>query len=113
MEELEKYLVSIIIFFSSLLGALGTFVIVFVAFKAMVEFFAKLKQAAYDDVRLNLIRGLALGLEFGIGSSILKIFAVETTLDIVLLAAIILIRTFLIYVIYKEIKAYKNMNKTK
>jgi len=113
MEMLENYVVSTIIFFSNALGALGTVVIVIVALKAMVEFFSKLKQAEYDDVRLNLIRGLALGLEFGIGSSILKIFAVETVLDIALLAAIIFIRTFLIYVIYLEIKAYKKLRKAK
>ena len=109
MEILEKYLVSTIIFFSNFLGALGTIVIVVVSIKAIIEFFVKISQSVYDDIRLNLIRGLALGLEFGIGSSILKIFAVETILDIALLAAIIIIRTFLIYVIYREIKAYKNL----
>ncbi len=113
MEVLENYLVSIIIFFSNFLGALGTIVIVIVAIKAILEFFKKIKQDAYDDIRLKLIRGLALGLEFGIGSSILKIFAVETPLDVALLAAIIFVRTFLIYVIYREIKVYKNLSEDK
>lgn len=113
MEVLENYLVSVIIFFSNLLGALGTIVIVVVAIKAIAIFFVQIKLEAYDEIRLNLIRGLALGLEFGIGSSILKIFAVETVTDIALLAAIIIIRTFLIYVIYREIKAYKKMKEVK
>lgn len=104
MATFEKSIVSAIVFGADILDGFGAVVILVVAVKAVASFFMNIRQSDYDTIRLDLIRGLALGLEFKIGSSILKTVAVSRLVDVELLAAILLIRTFLVFVIHREIK---------
>lgn len=110
--KFESSLIEIIVLGANILDGFGAVVIMVVASRAIIEFFIRLKTADYDVIRLNLIRGLALGLEFKIGSSILKTVAITRLIDVELLAAILLIRTFLVFVIRREIKDARDMTST-
>lgn len=109
MARFEDSLIASIVFGADILDAFGAVVILVVAIRAVIEFAISIRKADYDVIRLNLIRGLALGLEFKIGSSILRTVAVTRLIDVELLAAILLIRTFLIFVIRREIKDTREM----
>lgn len=104
MANIEDNLVNIIVFGAAILDTFGAIVIVIVSARALMEFFIRFSAINYDTIRLDLIRGLALGLEFKIGSSILRTVAVTNLFDVELLAAILLIRTFLVFVIRRELK---------
>ena len=112
MTGVENSLVNIIVLGASILDAFGAVVIVIVSARALLEFFIRFRAAYYDTIRLDLIRGLALGLEFKIGSSILRTVAVTTLVDVELLAAILLIRTFLVFVIRRELRDTQQTLKT-
>ncbi|MFP4560437.1 MAG: DUF1622 domain-containing protein [Thiohalorhabdus sp.] len=60
---------------------------------------------AYQDYRQRSVRGLILGLEFLVAADIIKTVAIDYTLNSVLmLALIILIRTFLVLALHLEIE---------
>lgn len=54
--------------------------------------------------RLNLAKGMAMGLEFKLGSEILRTVIVRELSEIVLVAAIIVLRAALTFLIHWEIK---------
>ena len=55
-------------------------------------------------IRLNLARGMALGLEFKLGSEILRTVIVRDLSELVIVAGIILLRAALTFLIHWEIK---------
>ena len=55
-------------------------------------------------VRLNLAQGMAMGLEFKLGSEILRTVIVRELSEVILVAAIIAIRAALTFLIHWEIK---------
>lgn len=57
-----------------------------------------------DDARLVLARGLAAGLEFKMGSEILRTVIVRNFSEIGMVAAIILLRAVLAFLIHWEIR---------
>ena len=60
---------------------------------------------AYLDYRRRSVRGLILGLEFLVAADIIKTVAVDYTMESVLmLAIIIVIRTFLVFALHLEIE---------
>jgi uncharacterized membrane protein len=60
---------------------------------------------AYIDYRRRSVRGLILGLEFLVAADIIKTVAVDYTMESVLmLAIIIIIRTFLVFALHLEIE---------
>lgn len=63
-------------------------------------------ETAYHDLRTNLGRAILLGLEFLVAADIVGTVAVEPSWDnIGILAAIVLIRTFLSFALEREVKA--------
>ena len=56
------------------------------------------------DVRLKLAQGMALGLEFKLGSEILRTVIVRELSEVALVAAIIAVRAALTFLIHWEIK---------
>ena len=59
------------------------------------------------SIRLNLATGMALGLEFKLGSEILRTVVVRDLSEIVTVAAIIALRAALTFLIHWEIKIEK------
>ncbi len=69
------------------------------------QFFSRRRQLDVNEaIRLQLGRGLALGLEFTIASDILRSGVAPTRQDISNLAAIVLLRTLLNYFLAREIR---------
>lgn len=56
------------------------------------------------SIRLNLARGMALGLEFKLGSEILRTVVVRELSEVATVAAIIALRAALTFLIHWEIK---------
>ena len=60
------------------------------------------------DVRLNLAKGMAMGLEFKLGSEILRTVAVREFKEMLIVASIIALRALLTFLIHWEIKNEEN-----
>lgn len=54
--------------------------------------------------RLNLAKGMSMGLEFKLGSEILRTVVIRNLSEITIVAAIIIVRAALTFLIYWEIK---------
>lgn len=60
---------------------------------------------AYVDYRRRSVRGLILGLEFLVAADIIKTVAVDYNMEnVLMLAIIIVIRTFLVFALHLEIE---------
>ncbi len=62
-------------------------------------------------IRLHLAEGMALGLEFKLGSEILRTVVVRELSEVALVAAIIVLRAALTFLIHWEIKVEKEGDK--
>lgn len=82
-----------------LLEFFGITVLVFTSIKS---FFAWLKHAY--NLRLNLAQGIALSLEFKMGSEVLRTVIVRDWAELGILGAVIFLRGLLTVLIYWEIK---------
>lgn len=78
---------------------IGTVVILFAGLRGFVELLI-----GKSSTKLRLARGLAMGLEFKLGSEILRTVVVRDLSEIFIVGAIILIRAALILLIHWEIK---------
>lgn len=77
----------------------GVFVIIVAGLKGIRDYVQKNPQ-----IRLNLATGMALGLEFKLGSEILRTVIVRELSEIATVAAIIVLRAALTFLIHWEIK---------
>lgn len=77
----------------------GVFVIIVAGLKGIRDYVQKNPQ-----IRLNLATGMALGLEFKLGSEILRTVVVRELSEIATVAAIIVLRAALTFLIHWEIK---------
>ena len=77
----------------------GVFIIIAAGVKGLVNFVRK-----DPSVRLQLAQGMALGLEFKLGSEILRTVIVRELSELALVAAIIAVRAALTFLIHWEIK---------
>lgn len=90
----------------------GTLVIVLSALYAILAYgksfmMQKGKPANMQEIRIQLGRGLVLGLEFLIGADIIRTLAVPSLQEIAILGAIVLVRTILSLTIEYEIGRYR------
>lgn len=81
---------------------IGMTIIVISGVKGVISYF---KRA--PDVRLQLAQGMAMGLEFKLGSEILRTVIVRELSEVALVAAIIAVRAALTFLIHWEIKTEK------
>lgn len=65
------------------------------------------------SVRLQLAQGMALGLEFKLGSEILRTVVVRELSEVALVAAIIAVRAALTFLIHWEIKIEEGTKKSR
>lgn len=88
----------------TLLEIMGTIIIGIAAFKSFFNYCKDFSNPPYEEIKLNLAKGLALALEFKLGAEILKTVLIRSMEEIYILAAIIILRTILTFVIHWEIK---------
>ena len=99
LEELLRYVVDITIL---LFEIVGVFVIIISGVKGIIDYIKH-----NPSIRLNLATGMALGLEFKLGSEILRTVVVRDSSEIATVAAIIALRAALTFLIHWEIKVEK------
>lgn len=99
LETLLRYVVDIAIVGFEFVGV---FVIVVAGLRGIRDYVQKNPQ-----IRLNLAIGMALGLEFKLGSEILRTVIVRELTEIATVAAIIILRAALTFLIHWEIKEEK------
>ena len=101
MELVLTYVVQIC---TIILELFGIVVLVFTALKC---FWSWIKKDS-SHLRLNLAQGIALSLEFKMGSEVLRTVVVRDWEELGILGAVILLRGLLTFLIHWEIKNEKN-----
>ncbi|MBM7615659.1 DUF1622 domain-containing protein [Alkaliphilus hydrothermalis] len=102
---LEHYIEIIVMYVISMLELIGIFIIGYSGIRGFLSY-AKAKLKFKDTlVKIELAKGLALGLEFKLGGEILRTILVRTMDEIKVLGAIIVLRLILTYVIHWEINS--------
>lgn len=104
---MEEYLVTAVDYLRLVVEAIGATVVGYGVLAAAVMFVLTLlgiKDYSNTELRLFLGRYLALGLEFQIGADILSTAVAPTFEDVLLLGAIVVIRTVLNYFLSKELE---------
>ncbi len=96
LEDLLRNLVSLAIY---LFEFMGVFVLIISGLKGILNYCRK-----YPLTRLNLAKGMAMGLEFKLGSEILRTVVVRDYKELLTVAGIILLRAALTFLIHWEIK---------
>ena len=103
---MEEYLITAVDYLRLVVEAIGAAVVGFGSVAAAVRLLLTLlgiRDYSNIEIRLFLGRYLALGLEFQIGADILSTAVAPTFDDVLLLGAIVVIRTVLNYFLSKEL----------
>ncbi len=103
----EEYLVTAVDYLRLVVEAIGAAVVGFGTVATAARFLLTLlgiRDYSNTEIRLFLGRYLALGLEFQIGADILSTAVAPTFNDVLLLGAIVVIRTALNYFLSKELE---------
>ncbi|MGA2120921.1 MAG: DUF1622 domain-containing protein [Methanoregula sp.] len=100
----------IITFFSLLFGIAGAILIIYGGLRAMVfivlrEF--RKTETTYTQIRRAFTSYLVFGLEFFIAADVLKTFITPSEQEIILLGAVVIIRTILGYFLSRESKEFE------
>ena len=96
---IEEYFDLAIRYIVLVIEVIGTAVLVFAIFSAVIELFRR-----QQHVRLRLAEGIALSLEFKIGGELLRTVVARDWEELLMLGAIILLRAALTFLIQWEIK---------
>ena len=100
IEHMELFLNDSVEICTILLELLGIAVLVFTAIKCFIQWLKK----DNHHLRLNLAEGIALSLEFKMGSEVLRTVIVRVWEELGILGAVILLRGLLTFLIHWEIK---------
>lgn len=99
IHNIESYLTYIVEFCTITLELFGVVILVFTALKCFW------KWIRHDTkVRLDLAQGIAISLEFKMGSEVLRTVVVREWEDLGILGAVIILRGLLTFLIHWEIK---------
>lgn len=101
-ELLEQLLTHVVDIAILVFEFVGVAVIIISGCRGIVDYIKK-----NPSIRLNLATGMALGLEFKLGSEILRTVIVRQLSEIVTVASIIALRAALTFLIHWEIKVEK------
>ena len=104
LENMELVLRYIVEFCTIVMELFGIIVLVFTAIKCFIQWIKK----DASHLRLNLAQGIALSLEFKMGSEVLRTVVVRDWEELGILGAVILLRGLLTFLILWEIKNEKN-----
>ena len=110
IENMELFLTYIVEICTILMELFGIAVLVYTAVKCFIKWIKKDNR----HLRLNLAEGIALSLEFKMGSEVLRTVVVRDWEELGILGAVILLRGLLTFLIHWEIKnEEKSMNEQK
>lgn len=98
-EILNNVLITIVEYSILLFEFIGVFVLIVAGIRGIFDYFTK-----NPLTKLNLAKGMAMGLEFKLGSEILRTVVVRELSEVTIVAAIIAIRAALTWLIHWEIK---------
>lgn len=104
---MEEYLITAVDYLRLVVEAIGAAIVGFGSVATAIRFLLTLlgiRDYSNTEIRLFLGRYLALGLEFQIGADILSTAVAPTFDDVLLLGAIVVIRTVLNYFLSKELE---------
>lgn len=107
MLNIETLLHLIVDWSIQLFELMGVLVIILAGMRGILDYVKK-----NPSIRLNLAKGMALGLEFKLGSEILRTVVVRDFQEILTVAGIIALRAALTFLIHWEIKE-EEMNEHK
>ncbi len=96
----EELFIAIIMFFVHILEIICVFVIVVGAIKSFIKY---IKKEHRFIIRIELAKAMALGLEFKLGSEILRTIEVRTFTEILIVGSIILLCAAMSILIHWEI----------
>ena len=100
MPEMLSAILSVIIDYAILLFEyVGVLILIITGIRGIVNYFTR-----NPMTRLNLAKGLAMGLEFKLGSEILRTVIIRDLSEIAIVAAIIAVRAALTLLIHWEIR---------
>jgi uncharacterized membrane protein len=103
-------LVDVINFFSLVFGITGSALIIYGGLKAIANIILlelRRCQITYTSIRRSFTSYLVFGLEFFIAADVLKTLITPTQQEILLLGAVVVIRTILGYFLSKESKEFE------
>lgn len=107
LSHAEEYLRLIVDAAILLFEYTGVLVLVIAGIRGIIDYFRH-----NSLTRLHLAKGMAMGLEFKLGSEILRTVTVREFREIAIVGAIILLRAGLTFLIHWEIKNEEIQNKT-
>lgn len=99
-----------------LLELVGVFIILFGAFAAIINFFKNGMDLRENKTKILLGEAFSLGLEFKLGSEIIKTVVVRSLDELAILAIVVILRVVMTFVIHWEIEKadlHEEFNKTK
>ena len=99
LANIEIYLIYFVEICTILLELFGVIVLIYTAMKSFIQWIRH-----NSKLRLNLAQGIALSLEFKMGSEVLRTVVVREWSELGILGAIIILRGLLTFRIYWEIK---------
>lgn len=100
MLDLLHLILSIVVDYSILLFEfIGVIILILAGLKGIIDYISK-----NPLTKLNLAKGMAMGLEFKLGSEILRTVVIRDLSEIGIVAAIIIVRAALTFLIHWEIK---------
>jgi uncharacterized membrane protein len=103
-------LIDVINFFSLVFGITGATLIIYGGLKSIVNIILlefRKKQITYTRIRQMFTSYLVFGLEFFIAADVLKTFITPTQQEVLLLGAVVVIRTILGYFLSRESKEFE------
>ena len=104
IDNMELMLAYIVEICTILLELFGIAVLVYTAIKCFIQWVRRDNR----HLRLNLAEGIALSLEFKMGSEVLRTVVVRNWEELGILGAVILLRGLLTFLIHWEIKNEEN-----
>ena len=107
IENIELFLTYLVEFCTIILELFGVIVLIFTAVKCFIQW---TKHAT--TLRLDLAQGIALSLEFKMGSEVLRTVIVRDWEELGILGAVIILRGLLTFLIHWEIKHEEEFLKT-
>jgi uncharacterized membrane protein len=103
----------ILMFCIHMLEWMGISVIVFTGVRAFVLYIIGRFNFSDESIKVMLAKGLAVGLEFKLGAEILKTVMLQTLDEVFILAAVVVLRVILTFVIHWEIKLHEDSERAK
>ncbi|AKL96954.1 hypothetical protein CACET_c35230 [Clostridium aceticum] len=99
----EHYIHEIVTYVIYTLELIGIFIITYSAVRGFIKYIGERLKFNDTCIKIEIAKGLALGLEFKLGGEILRTILVRTMDEIKVLGMIIILRVVLTFVIHWEI----------